>query len=137
MPARIAGRPSKPANSSLTERRPGGAALSARPGTAAIGGLHKPAVAPRAAEVSVAGGPPGFQLDGGLKFQGEHPAQAAGCVGLEPGLGVPAMRASTSASQAWGSMLLSLAVPIRVYIAAARLPPRSEPANNQERLPRA
>jgi|GEM_PF-1012962 len=30
------------------------------------------------------------------------------------------MRAMTSASHAWGSMLLSLAVPINVYIAAAR-----------------
>jgi hypothetical protein len=33
--------------------------------------------------------------------------------------------------------LLSLAVAIRVYIAAARSPSRSEPANNQARRPRA
>ncbi len=35
--------------------------------------------------------------------------------------GVPAMRASTSASQTWESALLSLAVPIRVYMAVAHL----------------
>jgi hypothetical protein len=46
------------------------------------------------------------------------------------------MRRSTSASQA-GLMSLSLAVPIRVYIAAARSPPRSEPANSHDRRPRA
>jgi len=51
--------------------------------------------------------------------------------------GWSAMRRSTSASQACGSMSLSLAVAIRVYIAAARSPPRSEPANNQARRPRA
>ena len=45
--------------------------------------------------------------------------------------------ASTSASQACGSTSLSLAVTMRVYIAAARSPPRSEPANSQERLPSA
>ena len=32
---------------------------------------------------------------------------------------------------------MSLAVPIRVYIAASRLPPRPEPANSQECLPKA
>jgi hypothetical protein len=41
------------------------------------------------------------------------------------------MRRSTSASQACGSMLLSLAVAISVYMAAARSPPRSEPAKSQ------
>ena len=41
------------------------------------------------------------------------------------------MRRSTSASQACGSTLLSLAVAISVYIAAARSPPRSEPAKSQ------
>ena len=46
------------------------------------------------------------------------------------------MRESTSASQACGLMSLSLAVAIRVYAAAARSPPRSEPANNQARRPR-
>jgi hypothetical protein len=38
------------------------------------------------------------------------------------------MRASTSASQASGSMPLSLAVEISVIMAAARSAPRSEPA---------
>ena len=40
------------------------------------------------------------------------------------------MRARTSASQACGSMSLSFAVPISVYMNAARSPPRSEPANS-------
>lgn len=47
------------------------------------------------------------------------------------------MRASTSVSHVSGSTPLSLAVPIRLYINAARLPPRSEPTNNQAFLPRA
>src|SRR5829696_5576985 len=47
------------------------------------------------------------------------------------------MRASTSASQACGSTSLSLAVMIRVAMAAARSAPRSEPANSHERRPRA
>src|SRR3954469_18936982 len=47
------------------------------------------------------------------------------------------MRVSASASQACGLMSLSLAVAIRVYITAARSPPRSEPANNQARRPKA
>ena len=51
--------------------------------------------------------------------------------------GYSAMRARTSASQAWGSMSFILAVTIRLYIAAARCPPRSEPANNHDFLPRA
>ena len=38
---------------------------------------------------------------------------------------------------AWGSTSLSLAAPMRVYIAAARLPPRSEPANKHDFRPRA
>jgi hypothetical protein len=46
-------------------------------------------------------------------------------------------RARTSASQARGSMPFSLALSIRVYIAAARRPPSSEPANVQLRLPTA
>src|SRR3954468_23835394 len=45
------------------------------------------------------------------------------------------MRPSTSASQACGSMPLSLAVSIRVNMAAARSPPRSEPANSQDLRP--
>src|SRR3954447_15740424 len=51
--------------------------------------------------------------------------------------GCPAMRARTSASQACGSISFNLAVTIRLYIAAARCPPRSEPANSHDFLPRA
>lgn len=47
------------------------------------------------------------------------------------------MRARTSPSQACGSTLLSLAVPISVYMNAARSPPRSEPANSHAFLPSA
>jgi hypothetical protein len=47
------------------------------------------------------------------------------------------MRAMTSASQAWGSMSLSLAVTISEYMNAARWPPRSEPTNSHDFLPRA
>lgn len=47
------------------------------------------------------------------------------------------MRASTSASQACGSMSFILAVTIRLYMAAARWPPRSEPAKSHDFLPRA
>ena len=43
----------------------------------------------------------------------------------------------TSASQACGSMSFSLAVPISVYMAAARCPPRSDPAKSHDFLPRA
>src|SRR6266705_2873375 len=43
---------------------------------------------------------------------------------------------STSASQACGSMLFILAVTIRLYMNAARSPPRSEPANNHARRSR-
>src|SRR5450755_2588544 len=41
------------------------------------------------------------------------------------------MRASTSASHARGSTSFSFAVTINEYIAAARSPPRSDPANSQ------
>src|SRR5437016_7973730 len=41
--------------------------------------------------------------------------------------GCSAIRARTSASQACGSTSFILAVTIRLYIAAARCPPRSEP----------
>lgn len=51
--------------------------------------------------------------------------------------GVSAVRAMTSARHAWGSMSLSLAVPIKVYNAAARWPPRSEPAKSLDFRPRA
>src|SRR5258708_4682190 len=47
------------------------------------------------------------------------------------------MRASTSASQACGSISLSLAVMISVAMTAARSAPRSEPANSQDLRPRA
>ena len=42
-----------------------------------------------------------------------------------------------SASQACGSTSFNLAVKIKLYITAARWPPRSEPANNHDFLPRA
>ena len=42
------------------------------------------------------------------------------------------MRASTSASQACGSTSFILAVTIRLYMTAARWPPRSEPQNNHD-----
>src|SRR5215213_9167810 len=42
------------------------------------------------------------------------------------------MRASTSASQARGSTPFSLAVMMREYMAAARSPPRSLPANSHD-----
>src|SRR5262249_57218117 len=45
------------------------------------------------------------------------------------------MRASTSASQAWGSTSLSLAVWISVSMTAARSPPRSDPANSPKGNP--
>src|SRR4051794_1635882 len=45
------------------------------------------------------------------------------------------MRARKSASQACGSMPFILAVMIRLYMAAARRPPRSEPQNNQDFRP--
>ena len=47
------------------------------------------------------------------------------------------MRARTSASQACESMSLSFAVPIRLSMKAVRWPPRSEPANSHDFLPRA
>ena len=48
-----------------------------------------------------------------------------------------AMRASTSASHACGSISLSFAVPISVYMTAALSAPRSEPAKSQDFLPSA
>jgi hypothetical protein len=42
------------------------------------------------------------------------------------------MRAKTSASQACGSMSFILAVTIKLYITAARSPPRSEPQNGPQ-----
>ena len=50
--------------------------------------------------------------------------------------GCSAMRARTSASQACGSTLLSLAVPISEYMTAARWPPRSEPQKSHDLRPR-
>src|SRR5439155_22932328 len=51
--------------------------------------------------------------------------------------GCPAMRASTSASQVCGSMSFIFAVTIRLYMAAARWPPRSEPVKSHDLRPRA
>jgi hypothetical protein len=65
----------------------------------------------------------------GDKFQGSRSGKR--------NWGVSAMRASTSASQASGSMSLSFAVVISVVRAAARLAPRSEPAKNHDFLPSA
>src|SRR5204862_3556861 len=48
-----------------------------------------------------------------------------------------AMRARTSASQACGSTSFILAVTIRLYMIAARSPPRSEPQNNHDFRPKA
>jgi hypothetical protein len=50
---------------------------------------------------------------------------------------MPAMRASTSASQAKGSTPLSFAVVINVTINAPRSAPRSEPARSHDFLPSA
>lgn len=47
------------------------------------------------------------------------------------------MRARISVSQACGSTPFILAVMIKLYMEAARRPPRSEPQNNQEFRPRA
>ena len=47
------------------------------------------------------------------------------------------MRVNTSASQTFGSMSLSLAVMMSVFMTAALSAPRSEPANNHAFLPRA
>ena len=47
------------------------------------------------------------------------------------------MRERTSVNQAWGSTPFILAVTMRLYIAAARRPPRSEPQNSQDFRPKA
>src|SRR5204862_4459920 len=47
------------------------------------------------------------------------------------------MRERMSASQACGSTPFILAVTIRLYMAAARCPPRSDPQNSHDFLPRA
>src|ERR1700761_7254984 len=47
------------------------------------------------------------------------------------------MRAGRWASQACGSTSFILAVTIRLYITAARSPPRSEPQNNHDFRPKA
>lgn len=51
--------------------------------------------------------------------------------------GCPAMRARTSANQACGSTPFIFAVTMRPYMAAARCPPRSDPQNNHDFLPKA
>src|SRR3546814_855985 len=52
-------------------------------------------------------------------------------------IGCVAMRASASASQAWGTTSVRPAVAIRLYMTAARWPPRSEPQNSQDFRPNA
>jgi len=47
------------------------------------------------------------------------------------------MRERTSANQACGSTRFILHVMMRLYIAAARSPPRSDPQNSHDFLPRA
>ncbi len=64
-------------------------------------------------------------------------AQCQGSSSSRRRAGWSAMRASTSASQACGSMSFILAVTMRLYITAARCPPRSEPQNSHDRRPRA
>ena len=67
--------------------------------------------------------------DRGFQFQGNSSSSRwAGWV---------AMRARTSASQACGSTPFILAVTMRLYMAAARCPPRSDPQNSHDFLPRA
>ena len=51
--------------------------------------------------------------------------------------GYVAIRAKTSASQACGSTSFILAETMRLYMAAARSPPRSDPQNSHDFLPRA
>src|SRR6185437_7117479 len=51
--------------------------------------------------------------------------------------GYVAIRAKTSASQACGSTSFILAVTMRLYMAEARPPPRSDPQNSHDFLPRA
>lgn len=65
----------------------------------------------------------------GVQFQGSNSSgRWAGCV---------AIRARTSVSQACGSTRFILAVTMRLYMAAARCPPRSDPRNSQDFRPRA
>src|SRR4029077_13650524 len=65
----------------------------------------------------------------GLQFHGSN--------SLSGWAGYVAMRARTSASQACGSTSFILAETMRLYMAAARSPPRSEPAKSHDFLPRA
>src|SRR5205807_5803401 len=66
---------------------------------------------------------------GGRQFQGRSSSSLwTGC---------SAIRARTSASQACGSTSFILAVTMMLYMAAARCPPRSEPANNHDFRPKA
>src|SRR5258708_7228980 len=67
--------------------------------------------------------------DLGRQFHGSNSSMSrAGC---------SAMRARTSASQASGSTSFNLAVTIRLYSAAARCPPRSEPVYGTAAAPKA
>jgi hypothetical protein len=47
------------------------------------------------------------------------------------------MRERTSASHAWGSTPFIFAVTTRLYMAAARCPPRSDPQNSHDFRPKA
>ena len=68
-------------------------------------------------------------LAGATQFQGSSsPIRLAGWSGS---------RANTSASQACGSMPFSFAVAIRLYMTAARSPPRFEPQNSHDLRPSA
>src|SRR6476660_1791375 len=66
---------------------------------------------------------------GGIQFQGSSSSNRWA--------GWAAMRERTSLSQACGSTPFLLAVTIRLYIEAARCPPRSDPQNSHDFLPRA
>jgi hypothetical protein len=90
-----------------------------------------------AAEIDVAADPIGI-------FRRQSCGQAAVCGRARPVPRQQFMEArgriignarNRSASQARGSISFSLAVTISDYIAAARTPPRSEPANNQALRP--
>ena len=71
----------------------------------------------------------GWNWRDALQFQGRNSSSL--CAGWS------AIRVRTSASQACGSMSFIFAETMRLYIFAARNPPRSEPANSQDFRPRA
>src|SRR5205823_11630591 len=65
-----------------------------------------------------------------INVNGEKACQFHGSNSSSFWAGCSAMRPRTSASQACGSISFILAVTIRLYITAARSPPRSEPQNH-------